>query len=32
MIIGVHKLNGRLMLVLDTERACQMTAEAASPG
>lgn len=23
MILGVHKLEGRLMLVLDTERACQ---------
>jgi len=25
MILGVHKLNGRIMHVLDTERACQMT-------
>ncbi len=25
MITGVHKLNNRLMLVLDTEKACQMT-------
>ena len=24
MILGVHKLNGRLMLVLDIEKACQM--------
>jgi purine-binding chemotaxis protein CheW len=28
MILGVHKLNDRLMLVLDTEKACHM-AEAA---
>jgi purine-binding chemotaxis protein CheW len=27
VITGVHKLNDRLMLVLDTEKACQMTAE-----
>jgi len=32
MITGVHKLNGRLMLVLDTERACQMTADAVVAG
>src|SRR5467141_283246 len=25
MILGVHKLNGRLMLVLDIEKACQMS-------
>jgi purine-binding chemotaxis protein CheW len=25
MILGVHKLNGPLMHVLDTEKACQMT-------
>jgi purine-binding chemotaxis protein CheW len=25
VITGVHKLNDRLMLVLDTEKACQMT-------
>jgi purine-binding chemotaxis protein CheW len=25
IITGVHKLNNRLMLVLDTEKACQMT-------
>lgn len=32
MILGVHKLNGRLMHVLDIEKACQMTdsAEAAA--
>ena len=30
MILGVHKLQDRLMHVLDTERACQMT-EAAEP-
>jgi purine-binding chemotaxis protein CheW len=29
IITGVHKLNDRLMLVLDTEKACQMTAESA---
>lgn len=28
MITGVHKLNNQLMLVLDTEKACQMTADA----
>ncbi len=27
MITGVHKLKDRLMLVLDTEKACQMTAD-----
>ncbi len=34
MILGVHKLNDRLMHVLDIEKACQMTdvAEAASFG
>src|SRR5882672_10449657 len=26
MILGVHKLQGRLMHVLDTEKTCQMTA------
>jgi len=25
MILGVHKLQGRLMHVLDTEKTCQMT-------
>jgi purine-binding chemotaxis protein CheW len=25
MILGVHKLNGRLLHVLDIEKACQMT-------
>jgi len=30
MILGVHKLNDRLMHVLDIEKACQMT-EAAEP-
>ena len=30
MILGVHKLQDRLMHVLDTEKACQMT-EAAEP-
>ena len=28
IIIGVHKLKDRLMLVLDTEKACEMTADA----
>ena len=28
MILGVHKLNGRLMHVLDKEKACEMTAVA----
>ena len=34
MILGVHKLNDRLMHVLDIEKACQMTdvAEASSAG
>ncbi|MGB8733236.1 MAG: chemotaxis protein CheW [Candidatus Sulfotelmatobacter sp.] len=32
MITGVHKLNDRLMLVLDTEKACQMTVESAVAG
>jgi purine-binding chemotaxis protein CheW len=35
MILGVHKLNGRLMHVLDIEKACQMTdleESAAIPG
>jgi len=34
MILGVHKLNDRLLHVLDIEKACQMTevAEAAAPG
>ncbi len=34
MILGVHKLNDRLMHVLDIERACQMTdaAEAVTTG
>ncbi len=34
MILGVHKLNERLMHVLDIEKACQMTevAETAAPG
>jgi purine-binding chemotaxis protein CheW len=30
VITGVHKLNDRLMLVLDTEKACKMTSEAAA--
>jgi len=30
MILGVHKLNDRLMLVLDTEKACQMAQVAES--
>ena len=30
MILGVHKLPGRLLHVLDTERACQMTDAAES--
>jgi purine-binding chemotaxis protein CheW len=29
IITGVHKLNNRLMLVLDTAKACDMTADAA---
>jgi purine-binding chemotaxis protein CheW len=32
VITGVHKLNDRLMLVLDTERACEMTADAPVAG
>jgi purine-binding chemotaxis protein CheW len=34
MILGVHKLNGRLLHVLDIERACQVTevAETTAPG
>jgi purine-binding chemotaxis protein CheW len=28
MITGVHKLNNRLMLVLDTQKACEMAADA----
>ena len=34
MILGVHKLKDRLMHVLDTEKACEMTesAEPASVG
>jgi len=34
MILGVHKLNGQLMHVLDIEKACQMTevAETAAAG
>jgi purine-binding chemotaxis protein CheW len=32
MITGVHKLNDRLMLVLDTDRACQMIEEPAIAG
>ena len=34
MILGVHKLNDRLLHVLDIEKACQMTevAETAAPG
>jgi purine-binding chemotaxis protein CheW len=28
MILGVHKLQDRLMHVLDTEKACQMTEQA----
>jgi purine-binding chemotaxis protein CheW len=31
MILGVHKLNGRLMHVLDIEKACQMTEAAEAP-
>jgi purine-binding chemotaxis protein CheW len=27
IITGVHKLNGRLMMVLDTQKACEMTAD-----
>jgi purine-binding chemotaxis protein CheW len=33
MILGVHKLDGKLLHLLDTERACQLTAvEAAASG
>jgi len=34
MLLGVHKLNDRLMHVLDIEKACQMThvAESATSG
>ena len=32
MITGVHKLNDRLLLVLDTDKACLMTDEAAVAG
>lgn len=32
VITGVHKLNDRLLLVLDTNKACQMTEEAAAAG
>jgi hypothetical protein len=34
MILGVHKMNDRLLHVLDIEKACQMTdvAEAAAAG
>jgi purine-binding chemotaxis protein CheW len=32
MITGVHKLNDRLLLVLDTGKACQMTADAVVAG
>jgi purine-binding chemotaxis protein CheW len=32
VITGVHKLNDRLLLVLDTDKACQMTEEVAVPG
>lgn len=32
VILGVHKLNDRLMHVLDTEKACQMTAETEAVG
>ncbi len=34
MITGVHKLNGRLLLILDTDKACDMSAvaESASAG
>jgi purine-binding chemotaxis protein CheW len=30
MITGVHKLNGRLLLILDTDKACDMSAVADS--
>jgi len=32
VITGVHKLNDRLMLVLDTQKACEMTADAVVAG
>ena len=32
IVTGVHKLNNRLMLVLDTAKACDMTADAAVAG
>jgi len=32
VITGVHKLNDRLLLVLDTSKACQMTEESAAAG
>ena len=32
IITGVHKLNDRLMLVLDTAKACDMTADAVAAG
>jgi purine-binding chemotaxis protein CheW len=32
VITGVHKLNDRLLLVLDTNKACQMTEESAAAG
>jgi purine-binding chemotaxis protein CheW len=31
MIAGVHKLNGRLLLVLDADKACDMSATGESP-
>jgi purine-binding chemotaxis protein CheW len=32
IVTGVHKLNDRLMLVLDTQKACEMTADTAVAG
>jgi purine-binding chemotaxis protein CheW len=32
IVTGVHKLNDRLMLVLDTQKACEMVAEVAAVG
>jgi hypothetical protein len=32
IITGVHKLDNRLMLVLDTAKACDMTADAVVAG
>ena len=32
IVTGVHKLNDRLMLVLDTQKACEMTADGAVVG